>query len=364
MFVFALSVLMLGTLACLCGQLGNVIPLSGAAEEPTPTPMPPTEVPPTEEPQEVEEEVAPSPTVVTLETAVDVEQLNAFPGAEQVSLEMKVAPSGTELAVFGFDGVIRIFDVETGNEIESLSGHNSIGAALAYSPDGELLASGGDDFRFFMWDLETGTERYSFVADTNPADITFTPDGSKVVYVGFNNSRVFVIDVDGNEVGRIGEHGVVLGSVDVSPDGQFIASGNTRGNVVISKIDSLATVTTLNEGTGSLWATKFSPDGAWLAAGSGSGDIWLWDATNWALERDWLAHGGGVQYLAWSPDSSVLVSVGTNGKVTLWNPANGRELNSFQHTDGTIWKVDFAPDGSFFATLGGDDATVRIFGLP
>jgi len=337
--------------------------LFGSEDEPT---SEPTAMVAGAEPAEataVAEEAEPESTGISADNARDVEQLGQFGGAEQVSYAMRLSPDGRQLAVFGFDGVIRLFDVALHREVGSLEGHNGPGRAMAYSPDGKLLASGGDDFRFFMWDLESERELYSFVADTNPSDIAFTPDGSKMVFVGGNSSRVFVIDLEGNEIGRISEHGVVLSSVDVSPDGTLIASGNSRGNIVISDLESLATVTTLNDGVGILTATKFSPDGAWLAAGSGVGDIWMWNTATWVLERTWFAQDGGVQYLAWSPDSSVLVSVGSDARVVLWDPSHARAFNEIQTSDGIIWKVDFASDASYFATLGGDEAVVRLFGV-
>lgn len=306
-----------------------------------------------------------SSSLISADNARDVELLNEFQGAPLTSYGMTIAPNGEEVAVFGADGVVRVFDVETGEELRSMAGHTGPGYGLAYSPDGAWLASGGEDYRLFMWEVEEAAQSFSLVAETNARDIRFTPDGDRLLFAGPGSSRVFVFNADGNESGRIEEHGRVLGSVDISPDGLLSASGNARGNIVVSELDSLDTVTTLNDGTGILQSTKFSPDGSMLATGSGSGDMWMWNTSDWALERTWkVAHRNGVQYIAWSNDGTVLVSVGTDGRIVLWDPTNARELNSFQSSDGTVWKVDVAPDGTYFATLGGNRATVRIYGLP
>jgi WD40 repeat protein len=370
-FPLAIGALVLGGLACLASPLGNIIPGDGpddVAEEATPTSeLAPTEtaVSPTEAPPE-EEEPTPEPMGISLDNAADVQQMQEFIGAELPSFGMKIAPNGNELAVFGFDGTIHIYDVQSGTEVQALAGgHSGPGRALAFSPDGNLLATGGEDFRLTIWDLESGDQLFNDVVETNPQDMTFTPDGSKLVFVGPSSSRAFVIDQDGRELGQVTEHGRALGSVDVSPDGAYLATGNGRGNIVISDTESLATITALNDGTGLLQTTKFSPDGAWLAAGSGSGDLWIWNTADWSLERSWLAHRNGLQYLAWSRDSSVLISAGTDGRVVLWDPTDASELNAF-HFTVEVWRVDFAPDGSFIASLGGDrnEAQVRLFGLP
>lgn len=345
-----------------------LVACGGGGDEETPTPeeeaAAPTEPPPTEVEAEAEEEED-TPQGISSEDAGDVEQLREFPGAEQFSFGMKLSPDGSQVAVFGSDAVIRVFDVGTGDQLQTLEGgHSGPGSALAYSPDGTMLVSGGEDFRLTLWDLGTGDQLFNVVTEGNPGDITFTPDGERIVFIGLNNTPVFVYDLDGNEVGRVTEHGRVLGSVDVSPDGTLIASGNARGNIVVSDADSLETETTLNDGTGTLWATKFSPDGGRLAAGSGSGDVWIWDTSSWNITQTWLANNSGVRYLTWSPDGSLLVTVGADGEIVLWNPDDGRDVNTFQVGGGAVWKIDFAQDGSFFATLGGNDAMVRIFGLP
>lgn len=361
-----IGVLMLGVMACVCtSTLGNLLPGGGngeedveavdAALEPATVEEEPTAAPPTE---------PPPPPGINAENASQVEQISEFLGAEQLSLGMRLTPDGKSVAVYGWDGEIRVFDVENGSETHTLSGHNSLGLGLAFSPDGTQLVSGGDDFRVFMWDWENESALFSFVADTDPADMAWSPDGTKVAYIGLNSSRVFVMDSDGNEIGRISEHGRVLKSVHFSPDGGLIASGNERGNVVISNADSLATVETLNDGTGSLWGMRFSPDGSQLAACSGSGDFYVWDTGSWALERTWFGHSGGCRYLIWTPDGSAIVTGGSDGKVAIWDPFTGRELQSFNYSDGAIWKVDISEAGDVIAALGGkDEGVVRIFAI-
>ena len=101
-------VLTMSTLACLGGALGGAAEEEGAEEEGAEVEVaeeePEPEPTPTEEP-------TPTPTGITAENARDVQQINQFLASEGAAFEMKVAPDGEQLAVFGFDGVIRFFDV-------------------------------------------------------------------------------------------------------------------------------------------------------------------------------------------------------------------------------------------------------------
>ncbi len=63
------------------------------------------------------------------------------------------APDGKTLAGAGGDRVVKLWDVETGEELASLAGHEGFIASVAYSPDGRFLATGGQDARLGLFDL-------------------------------------------------------------------------------------------------------------------------------------------------------------------------------------------------------------------
>jgi WD40 repeat protein len=70
------------------------------------------------------------------------------------------SPDGNLLAVAS-EGIC-VFDIETGKEIQRLTGYKSWVPALAFSPDGRSLASGGDDEDIRLWEIGTGKERRRF----------------------------------------------------------------------------------------------------------------------------------------------------------------------------------------------------------
>jgi WD40 repeat protein len=56
--------------------------------------------------------------------------------------------------VLGSDGTIKVWDLETGQEMLTLGGHSSMVLSLALSSDGKRLFSGGFDQTIKAWDLE------------------------------------------------------------------------------------------------------------------------------------------------------------------------------------------------------------------
>ena len=50
--------------------------------------------------------------------------------------------------------LITIWDVETGNDLETLSGHTKWIDTLVFSHDGKTLASGSSDGTILLWDWD------------------------------------------------------------------------------------------------------------------------------------------------------------------------------------------------------------------
>lgn len=65
-------------------------------------------------------------------------------------------PDGTLLAVGYADGSIRLWDIQTGVQLNRLEGTSENVSALAFSPDGTLLASGGADGTVRLWGAPAG----------------------------------------------------------------------------------------------------------------------------------------------------------------------------------------------------------------
>lgn len=70
---------------------------------------------------------------------------------------LALSPDAKHLATGGYDGIIRIWNVETGEFKRALVGHDSYVYGLAYSPDGNYLASAGSfNATARVWDTKTG----------------------------------------------------------------------------------------------------------------------------------------------------------------------------------------------------------------
>jgi len=132
---------------------------------------------------------------------------------------------------------IKVWDPQTGNEINSLAGHGNFVGSLAFSPDGRWLASGSYDSTIKLWDLSSG-----------------------------------------RELNTLKGHSGSITALDFTPDGQFLVSGSDDGSARLWQAQTgalLATMVTLNKGDDWLVVT---PDGLFDGSPGGWSQI-LWRFT-------------------------------------------------------------------------------------
>ena len=76
--------------------------------------------------------------------------------------QSRFSSDGKTIASGGSDNTIKLWDVETKQNIATLTGHEDIIFSVAFSPDGRILASGSQDDTVKLWHVETGQNLHTF----------------------------------------------------------------------------------------------------------------------------------------------------------------------------------------------------------
>jgi WD40 repeat protein/tetratricopeptide (TPR) repeat protein len=107
-------------------------------------------------------------------------------------------------------------------------------------------------------------------------------------------------------------------------------------------------------------AAQLSPDGRYLAVGDTAGVIRVWDRERRSSVPLLLRHGGTILYVSFSPDGRQLVSAGSDGTARLWDTATGTAITPALRHNGIVFRAIFSSDGARIATASGD-RTARIW---
>jgi len=234
---------------------------------------------------------------------------------------------------------IRIWEVETGQEVKSLKGHKSPVTRLAFLPSTDAkapptLVSGGDDSTIRFWNIKTGEELGQIINHPGPvADFAISPDGKKIASGSTTAKHVFLWETaTGKELLRWEAHEHGTARLCFGPEGKTVASAGGSKNA--------------------------------FPGGNGPKDhkdLALWDATKGKLLKQFTGHDFQVTGIALSPDGKVLVAGGPFyqvGSPMWWDTETGKHLKNAR---SSCYGIALTPDGKTLAVA--DTSEIHFYDI-
>jgi len=259
-----------------------------------------------------------------------------------------LAVTGDGRVVSGsYDGTVKVWDLNSGQEERTLSGHGGGVSALAVTGDGRVV-SGSDDRTVKVWDLNSGQEERTLSGHGGGVmALALTGDGR--VVSGSEDRTVKVWDLaSGQEERTLSGHGDYVSALAMTGDGRVV-SGSYDGTVKVWDLNSGQEERTLSGHGGWVWALALTGDGR-VVSGSEDRTVKVWDLNSGQEERTLSGHGGWLNALAVSGDGRV-VTGSFDDTVKVWDLNSGSCLATVP--------LDSSP-GSLDVKAGSDGITLVV----
>jgi len=181
----------------------------------------------------------------------------------------KHAVAGTDL------GRVFAWDCETGKMVREFTpAHEGEIRDLVFHPNGRIFASAGVDGKVCLWNAEDGklVREIKNAAKQDLFCVRFSPDGSKLaVTAKWNDQYTSIYDVATGELwANYGGYGHAIRSVNFSPDGRFLVTGDVDFRVVIWDIATKMPVWSDARNQGNhIYRVMFTPNQKFLIVISG-----------------------------------------------------------------------------------------------
>ena len=217
---------------------------------------------------------------------------------------------GTLLVSGTHDGII-LWDIQTGGAIKTF--HTDSIYPVSISSDRTIIASGSNNGVIHLWDTQTGEHHCVIDGHGDRVNsINFSPTNSQLLISASNDHTVRQWDINGHQIGSIYEGDCVA----FSSDGAYFVSCSGE-NATIRNSSSGMVVFKLQASGNTFQCCCFSPNGRFVAGGAGC-TIYIWNITSSDphLIEAFVGHSDKIISLAFS---SSLISSSDGGPTKFWD---------------------------------------------
>src|SRR6266481_1830208 len=319
-----------------------------------------------------------TPASVTPVAPGDKPELILQTGHSRSANAVAFSPDNRWLASGGKDNVIKIWDLATGNVLRTLYGHTSNVNALAVSPDGKLLASGSGDINdkrdlgtftqggviggaedntVRIWSVQTGQQLQVLRGHELPVGaVAFSNDGHSLTSAGGDAVKVWDLSAGTESRSQKTKYGSTgMEKLNSMPSFSIWGGGDKQQKQEAQRLKNFK-----------LSASKMavSSNGQIAAVGQPDKAVKIYDAQSGRELRDLSFKAipeAENSSLAFSADARLIAFAKTSETISVQEATTGRELYSINTGfSKTPQRLQFSADGRFLVTATDNNASAAM----
>lgn len=236
----------------------------------------------------------------------------------------------------GDDGILRLWNLRTGELVHAFTGHEAKIVALAISDDGKLAVTASWDRTARLWNLETldaGPVLQGHTGPVNAVAFALGNDPQAVFTASYDGSVRSWKLPSGEFTRKVYDHGWGINCLARLPGGGELLFGALNGATGILDIEKGEVTKVLIPHEGPVLSIAIGPQGRLLATGGGDGGVNVWRIEDWSLREQHQNPYGPIWGLAFTPDAMRMYYAGLDDFVTLWQVTPRKP---FEQVEGTF----------------------------
>ena len=284
-------------------------------------------------------------------------------GHEDAVIDVAVSPDNLSIISASLDASIKVWDLRGGDILHTIKGHKSKVRAMVVSPDGEYIFSAGEYEKIIKaWDLVVGDNLYTIQDLNEPAFRLFvTPDCKRLLALTYD-AAIHVWELkSGEHLYTHRGHGMAVRDVAFTSDSRYLLSSSDQ--LRFWDLENGRKVRTLDPDEEGADPVAIMPGGKYAISGTYFDSyIKIWDLNSGKVLHTLEGHEKEIDHLLFTPDNRNIISSSLDHTLKMWDFETGEELRTFTGHEKLIRDVLITPDGSHIISSS-EDNTIRVWDL-
>jgi WD40 repeat protein len=261
-------------------------------------------------------------------------------------IHIAVLPGGKQVLASAEDGAARLWDAETGKELQRFyNGQGGYVWNCASLYDGKQVLTCGVDKRVTRWDAATGKMLHRYEQQHSTFRLAVAPGSETFAASGDGNRTIVWNTESGERVRSLRGHSDSVYGAAIDDEGRFLVTCGDDKTIRVYDFAEGNSRHRLTNHTGAVYTAAFAPKSVRFATCGDDHSVRVWDAESG--EQAWSVPLSNTVYVvAWSPDGARIAATCSDSHIYILDANGGKEIAKIKVPQGYHWPVAYSPDGA------------------